>query len=119
MKKLILLILTLTVAYGTLFSCSGATLYTEGQGELKIVATTFVPFDLAREVAGERSSITLLQSNGGDMHDYAPTAGALAALKDADIFICVGGVLSSAPSEDIITSADTTQQTVLILCSLR
>ena len=51
-------------------ACNGASrLYSEGEGELNIVATNFPPFEFARVVAGEKATITLLQDNGADLHN--------------------------------------------------
>ena len=71
-----------------LSACGGSNrLYSEGEGELNIVATNFPPFEFARVVAGEKATITILQDNGADLHNYSPTTATLTALSKADIFI--------------------------------
>ncbi len=74
-----------------LSSCGNDTLYSVGEGELEVVCTTFPPFDLAREVGGDRIRITILQDSGADLHNYTPTSATLEALGRADVFIFVGG----------------------------
>ena len=104
MKRIIsalLLILVITSSCASRLSC-GNTPYVEGEGELSIVATCFPAFDFAREIAGEKATIQLLQYNGDDMHDYTPTTATLTALKDADIFICVGGNSDKTWIDDVI-----------------
>ena len=48
-------------------SCKNNELYSEGDGELKVVCTIFAPFEFAREIGGERITVTLLQDNGADL----------------------------------------------------
>ncbi len=98
-------------------SCSGVKPYSEGEGELKIVASCFVAFDVARQIAGENATITLLQSNGGDLHDYTPTTAALKALSEADVFICIGGVSDELWAEDAARACNNGTLTVIKLIS--
>lgn len=115
MKKAFLLLLcTVILAVALVFpSCGGKGLYSEGNGKIKIVATTFAPFDLARQVAKGNASFTVLQTSGADLHNYAPTAEALKALTEADIFICVGGISDEAWLEKTLLSADNPELTVI------
>ena len=86
-------------------ACNGSSrLYSEGEGELKIVATNFPPFEFARVVAGEKATITILQDNGADLHNYSPTTATLTALSQADIFICVGGDSDAKWIDDAIAN---------------
>lgn len=66
-----------------------------GEGKkLKIVSTIFPSYDWVREVLGDRASsceLTLLLSNGVDMHSYQPTAEDMVKIADSDLFIYVGG----------------------------
>ncbi len=86
-------------------SCAPLSLYSEGDGELQVVATIFPLFDFAREVGGERISVTLLQDNGTDLHNYTPTSATLDALSSADILIYVGGVSDEAWIDDAIAAS--------------
>lgn len=120
-KKIITALLCLTAILPlllTLPSCSRTVFYKEGQGELKIVASSFVPFELARNVTNGNAQITLLQSNGSDLHDYTPTAAALSELKDADIFICIGGVTDSVWVSDAAKACENDDLTVIRLSEL-
>lgn len=116
MKKAIttvlLAVLLLTVLCIPLTSCSSESLFSEGDGELQILCTTFAPFDIAREVGGNRVTVTLLQDSGADLHNYTPTAATLDALSKADVFIYIGGssdeswlpdAIRAAGNEDLVT----------------
>ena len=86
------LLLAVILLTALLTSCSGnASLYTEGDGELNVVCTIFPPFDFAKNVGKDKVTLTLLQSNGADLHNFSPTVKTLEALSKADVFICVGG----------------------------
>jgi len=86
-------------------SCSASSLYTVGDGEIQVVVTVFPPFDLAREVGGDKVSITLLQDTGTDMHSYTPTSATLDALAKADLFIYIGGVSDESWVYDAIEAS--------------
>ena len=62
--------------------------------KLKIVATTFPQYDWIREIIGKDNAnvdLQLLMKNGGDLHSYQPTAGDIANIADANLFVYVGG----------------------------
>ena len=62
--------------------------------KLKIVATTFPQYDWIREIVGKDNNnvdLQLLMKNGGDLHSYQPTAGDIANIADANLFVYVGG----------------------------
>lgn len=103
-------------------ACSGSRLYSEGEGELNVVCTNFPPFDLAREIGGEKVKITILQDNGADLHNYAPTSAAIMAIKNADVFIYVGGSSDEAWLESTLASANNPELIKVAFmdnCSLR
>lgn len=97
-------ILLLTSAFA-LSSCSQNELYSEGNGNLKVVCTIFAPFDVARNIGGEHVTVTLLQDNGSDMHNYSPTSATLEALRLADVFIYVGGESDTTWVNDTINAS--------------
>ena len=62
--------------------------------KLKIVATTFPQYDWIREIIGKDNTnvdLQLLMKNGGDLHSYQPTAGDIANISDANLFVYGGG----------------------------
>ncbi len=118
MKRFFTFLLAVLIAALPLTACSARSLYKEGTGELKIVASSFVPFDLARNVTEGRAQITVLQTDGGDLHDYTPTTAALEALASADIFICIGGVSDKLWIEDAKKASGNKHLTVIKLTEL-
>ena len=66
----------------------------KNQTKLKIVATTFPQYDWIREIVGKDNpnvDLQLLMKNGSDLHSYQPTAGDIANISDANLFVYVGG----------------------------
>lgn len=60
----------------------------------KVVTTIFPEYDWARQIIGDKekeSELTLLLSNGSDLHSYQPSAKDIAKISDADVFVYVGG----------------------------
>ena len=120
MKRKIALILSLVLLLGALClnlpSCSQATVYSEGDGELNVLCTTFAPFDFTREVGGDRVTVSILQDSGADLHNYTPTAATLEAISQADVFIYVGGTSDEAWVYGAIeASGNTSLRTVCLI----
>lgn len=94
-KNLIQLVMVACLFTGLLSGCgkSEETASTEKR-KLKIVCTTFPQYDWVREILGdkvEQADITLLLNNGGDLHNYQPSAKDIAKIAASDVFIYVGG----------------------------
>ena len=108
MRKIALnlsLILLLGALCLSLPSCSQSTVYSEGEGDLNVLCTTFAPFDFAREVGGNRVTVSILQDSGADLHNYTPTAATLEAVSQADVFIYVGGTSDEGWVHDALAAA--------------
>ena len=85
-------IMTIALAAFMLAGC--APKQQKNQTKLKIVATTFPQYDWIREIIGKDNAnvdLQLLMKNGGDLHSYQPTAGDIANISDANLFVYVGG----------------------------
>ena len=119
MKKIISLIIALLSLFClTLFSlqsCAQNTTYSEGEGEIYVLCTTFAPFDFARAVGGDRVTVALLQDSGADLHNYTPTTATLKALSDADLFIFIGGSSDHAWIDKTVDAAGNDSLTSLCL----
>lgn len=119
MKKNISLLLALVLLIGSisflLGSCSALEVYSEGDGALHVLCTTFAPFDFARVVGGDRVTVSLLQDSGADLHNYTPTAATLSALSDADVFIFIGGSSDHAWIDKTLDAAGNDSLTLLCL----
>ena len=96
MRKYASLLLALCLL---LAACSAGA---ESEGEpLRVVATDFPCYDLARQVLGSDASLTLLIRPGMDTHTYEPTPADAKAVYEADVLIYIGGT-SDAWVEDML-----------------
>lgn len=99
MRKYASLLLALCLL---LAACSAGA---ESEGEpLRVVATDFPCYDLARQVLGSDASLTLLIRPGMDTHTYEPTPADAKAVYEADVLIYIGGT-SDAWVEDMLADA--------------
>ena len=99
MRKYASLLLALCLL---LTACSAGA---ESGGEpLRVVATDFPCYDLARQVLGSDASLTLLIRPGMDTHTYEPTPADAKAVYEADVLIYIGGT-SGAWVEDMLADA--------------
>jgi zinc transport system substrate-binding protein len=115
MKKLSIIIIIIAVITACLPSCSAGAPYSEGEGELNVVASSFIPFDFARAVTGGKAKITVLQTSGADIHDYTPTTASLGAIAKADVFICIGGLSDDAWIDAALKASGNTDVTIIRL----
>ena len=76
----------------------------DGQAPLRVVATDFPCYDLARQVLGGDGDLTLLIRPGMDTHTYEPTPADAKAIYEADVLIYIGGT-SDAWVEDMLQDA--------------
>ncbi len=77
----------------------------EGGESLSIVTTIYPQYDFARAVAGDIGGvkISMLLKPGAEMHSYEPTPQDIISIRNADLFIYVGGE-SDAWVEGILAS---------------
>ena len=65
-----------------------------GANKIKVVTTIFPEYDWAKQIIGEKADdveLTLLLSNGVDLHSFQPSVKDIAKIQEADIFVYVGG----------------------------
>lgn len=86
----------------------------EDEEGISVVCTSFAPFDLAREIAGDGANIKMLLSPGADSHSYDPTPKDILAVNKCDIFIYVGGE-SDVWVEGILSSIDNPNMKIIRL----
>ncbi len=110
MKRIaaIFLVLVLTAA---LFS--GCQLVRKSSGKPTIVVTIFPIYDWVRNVLGDEAEnfeLVLLMQNGSDLHSFNPGLSDMQKIRNADVFIYVGGesdhwvpdALSGSKNKDMI-----------------
>ena len=92
MKKLLILILCLTMFASVLVGCDTKN-PAASDADIKVVATVFPLYEWVREVAQDDVDINIdmLLDNGVDLHSYQPSAKDLLDIGESDIFLYVGG----------------------------
>ena len=97
MKKIITLVLALAMAVSLFTGCGKKNNAETGESDsnkLSVVTTIFPEYDWVREILGDKAEstdLTMLLSNGVDLHSYQPTADDIVKISDCDLFIYVGG----------------------------
>ncbi len=79
---------------------------TDGGEQLRIVTTIFPEYDWVRQILGDATdyNLTLLLSNGVDLHNYQPTVDDMIKIANCDLFIYIGGA-SDEWAEDALKTA--------------
>ena len=82
MKKALSILFCLFIMM-TLSSC--------GIEKTNIVSTCYAGYDLARLIAGDKKSSSMLLSPGEELHDYSPSISDIERVINSEIFIYIGG----------------------------
>ncbi len=82
-----------------------------------VVSSSFVGYDFARAVTGDKTEISMLLKPGAEMHDYEPTPEDIINIKNADLFIYVGGE-SDKWVEDLLKDNEIPEEKTLRLMDL-
>ena len=92
MKKILCVILAAIMSISMLAGCSNnKNMANTADEKLNIVVTIFPEYDWVKNIVGDKANITLLMDNGADLHNYQPSASDIVKIKNADLFIYVGG----------------------------
>lgn len=110
MKRFIII----SVAAALLITICGCVAKNEDSSKLSIVTTIFPQYDFARQICGENADISMLLTPGTESHTYDPTPQDIVRIKNADIFIYVGGE-SETWVDEIIKNIDTSKTTMISL----
>jgi manganese/zinc/iron transport system substrate-binding protein len=84
---------------------------TGGGARLKVLATTGMIADVARNIAGERAEVTALMGEGVDPHLYKASPGDVRLMSDADVIFYNGLHLEGRMADVIVKMAQ--KQTVV------
>ncbi|MCD8082978.1 MAG: metal ABC transporter substrate-binding protein [Clostridiales bacterium] len=60
---------------------------------LRVMASFYPMYDFAVKIGGDKAQVTCMVPSGTEPHDWEPSAGDIAALEDADLFIYNGAGL--------------------------
>lgn len=85
-----------------------------GAGGPRVVATTTQLADIARNVAGDRASVTGILTPNSDPHDYEPRPSDARALADAGLVLQSGGAVDGWLG-DLVKSAGADAQVVTLI----
>lgn len=62
-------------------------------GQVKVVASGYVPYTVAKQIAGDAAEVTMLLPANAEPHSFEPTPGAIVTVHNADVFIYVSSRL--------------------------
>ena len=113
MRTLALIALTLALAAAGCGDDGAA-----GGGEVRVVATTTIAGDIARQVGGERVQVDTLLPAGADPHDYEPRPSDAVGLAEADLVVRSGGDLDEW-LDDLVENAGADAAELTLLDSVR
>ena len=91
MRKLLCVLLAMVLTVSAFSGCTVQRNPASDDGKLHVVTTIFAPYDFARQVGGDDVSVTMLLRPGCEVHAYEPTPKDIIAIRNADVFIYVGG----------------------------
>lgn len=88
-----------------------------GEG-VDVLSTNFIGYDLARAVVGDTGvDVSMLLKPGAEMHDFEPTPEDIIKIREADLFIYVGGE-SDGWVEEMLSENEIPEEKVLKLMDL-
>ena len=113
MKKVLSILMTIVVLCIIMSGCGIENVKSDSD-KISIVTTVFPSYDFARQIAGDKAEVHLLLKPGEESHAYEPSANDILAIKNSDIFICVGS-LSEVWVDKVLDSVDTSKTRVIQL----
>ncbi len=117
MKKIIAILVALTMVVGLFAACSNTTTEEENTEKLTIVTTIFPIYDWVMQVLGDEAdnyNVVMLMDTGVDLHSYEATADDLITIYESDMFIYNGGE-SDEWVEDALENATNPDMVVIDL----
>lgn len=121
MKKILALLMSLLIVAFSFAACSNEKVKneTEDAEKISVICSVFPIYDWLSEMTAscENIELTLLLSNGVDLHNYQPSAEDIVKVSNCDMFIYVGGE-SDSWSENLFEAANNENMTKISLLSL-
>ena len=92
MKKIISILLIAVLMF-SFCACSAKKEHTAKNDKLTIVSTIFPPYDYIRAITKDVESVEnkMLLAPGNESHSYEPSVSDIAQIKNADLFLYIGG----------------------------
>jgi len=102
MKKVLCLLLCLCCLLPLASGCG-----TRDDGKITILCTVFPLYDWVKNIVGDSETVevSLLITNGSDLHSYQPSAEDIIRISSADLFFYVGGSSDAWVEETLKTQA--------------
>ena len=110
-KSIMRTVICLIFLLAALSSCKPASKSADGrQHKIRVVATLFPLYDMARNIGGDKAEISLLLPPGMEAHSFEPKPGDIMMVNEADIFIYTGkfmepwaeGIIKSTANKKLI-----------------
>jgi len=89
-KRLYVCLLALALTILFLAGCVPQDRPVAGDG-LSIISTIFPGYDFARQICGDKATVTILLPPGAESHSYEPSLQQILKIQSCDLFIYVGG----------------------------
>ena len=117
-KKIFAALLGLTLAV-TSAGCAGKT--GNGGKGIKVVCATAPLYDWARQITQgtDSTDLSLVIGNGTDLHSFQPSAADIISIKNADVFVYVGGESDGWIRDALKESANKNQKVVCLMDVLK
>ncbi|MBR2868561.1 MAG: zinc ABC transporter substrate-binding protein [Clostridia bacterium] len=112
MKRFSAVICIIVLLTAGLCGCSGQPVSDDG---LKIVCTTFPQYDFIKNILGSDDNLSLLISNGSDLHGFEPTAKDIVEIRTASLFVYVGGASDLWVERTIVSTENPNLKSVAIM----
>ena len=113
-KKALIIIVTILSSVILLFIMLQGQTYKYAKEKTTIVATTFAPYDFARQIAEDSAEVIMLLAPGEESHTYEPTPGDIMKIQQCDLFIYGGGE-SEKWVDSILLSLDNEIKTIKMM----
>jgi zinc transport system substrate-binding protein len=81
-------------------------------GKIRVVATIFPLYDMAREIAGDKAEVIMLLPPGVEAHTYEPRPSDIAKISQADVFLYTGAGMEPW-AESLIKGAENNNLLIL------
>ena len=112
-KKVIILATIIIITLGIVMAIFIKPKNTQKGDKLNVVVTTFSTYDFTRQIVGDKADITFLLGPGVDAHSYEPSAKDLVTIKNADVFIYIGGEMEKWVDKILETDTINSDKTTL------
>ncbi len=84
------------------------------QPKLKAVASFYIPYELTKNVGGDRIEVKNLVPTGASAHDYEPTPADIKAVEEAQVFVYHGASMDDAWVKKLLSVVRNRERVVII-----